>query len=273
MQSEKVHVHLTKEKETLLASLYCRALDSRSKHPLLHDQAAEEVVRRIDYDFRKLKMAWDDVVGAAIRAKHFDQWTRDFLAAHPNATVLHLGCGLDSRFERVAPPKSVRWYDLDFPDVIELRRRFYPPHDGYCLIGASVTDKSFLDQVPASGPVMIVAEGLFMYLSEHEVKELLQRLTSHFQSGQIAFDVWGRLAVRLSKWYPMVIATGVSMGWGIDDLRAIEQWVPRLQLVRELALTEALASANISWGARVMYRALNHIPPWRRLSRFLLYRF
>ena len=180
MQSEKVH--LTKEKETLLATLYCRALDSRSKNPLLHDEKAEEVVRRIDYDFRKLKISRDDVVSAAIWAKQLDQWTRDFLADHPDATVLHLGCGLDSRVDRIDPPKSVRWYDLDYPEVIELRRRFYPQRDGYSLIGASVTDPSFLDKVQASGPVMIVAEGLFMYLSEYEVKELLQRLTSHFQS-------------------------------------------------------------------------------------------
>jgi O-methyltransferase involved in polyketide biosynthesis len=271
MQSEKVH--LTKEKETLLATLYCRALDSRSKNPLLHDEKAEEVVRRIDYDFRKLKISRDDVVSAAIRAKQLDQWTRDFLADHPDATVLHLGCGLDSRVDRIDPPKSVRWYDRDFPEVIELRRRFYPQRDGYSLIGSSVTDPSFLDKVQASGPMMMVAEGLFMYLSEHEVKELLQRLTSHFHSGQLAFDAWSRLAVRLTKFQPAVRATGAEMRWGIDDLRVLEQWVPRLQLVTEVTLTEALESARLSWVYRVMCRVINRIPPWRSLSRFLLYRF
>ncbi len=273
MQSEKVHVHLTKEKETLLTTLYCRALDSRSKHPLLHDQASEEIVRCIDYDFRKLKIFRGDVIQFALRTIQLDQWTRDYLAAHPDATVLHLGCGLDSRVERIDPPKSVRWYDLDFPDVIELRRRFYPPRDSYCLIGADVSDKSFLDQVQATGPVMIVAQGLFMYLSEYQVKELLQRLTSHFQSGQLAFDVLSRLAVRLVKWSPAIIATGAELLWGVDDLRAIEQWVPRLQLVTEVAWTEALASARISWVYRLMGRVSNRLPPWRRLSRLLLYRF
>jgi len=271
MQSQQVH--LTKEKETLLVTLYCRALDSRSKHPLLHDKAAEEVVRRIDYDFRKLKIFRDDVLDAVMRTKQLDQWTADFLAAHPDATVLHLGCGLDSRVERIDPPQSVRWYDLDYPDVIELRRRLYPPRDSYSLIGASVTDPGFLDQVQASGPVMIVAEGLFIYLWEHEVKELLHRLTSHFQSGQLAFDVLSRLAVRLSKFHPSLVATGAEIRWGIDDLRAIEQWVPRLQLVTEVALTEALANARLSWAFHVIYRVINRIPPLRRQSRLLLYRF
>ncbi len=267
------NVHLTGVQETLLTTLYARALDSRSKHPILHDQAAEEVIGRIDYDFRTLKIAPDDVITIALRTKHLDQWTADFLAAHPEATVLHLGCGLDSRVERIDPPKSVRWYDLDVPDVIELRRRLYPPRDGYCLIGADVADKSFLDQVQASGPVMIVAEGLLMYLSEPEVKDLLQRLTSHFPSGQLAFDVFSRLAVRLAKWTPEMRATGAQMRWGVDDLRAIEQWVPRLQLVREVTLTEEVASARISWVYRLIYRVVNRIPPLRRFIRLLLYRF
>jgi O-methyltransferase involved in polyketide biosynthesis len=271
MHPEKVH--LTKEKETLLATLYARVLDSRSRHPILHDKAAEEVFGRIDFDFRTLKIAPDDVVTNALRTKHLDQWTADFLASHPAATVLHLGCGLDGRVERIDPPQSVRWYDLDFPDVIELRRRLYPTRDGYCLIGADVADKDFLDQVPASGPVMIVAEGLLMYLSEPEVKDLLQRLTNHFPSGQLAFDVFSQLAVRLAKWTPEMRVTGAQMRWGVDDRRTIEQWVPHLQLVREMTLTEEVASARISWVYRLIYHVANRIPPWRRFIRLLLYRF
>ncbi|MGA2113059.1 MAG: class I SAM-dependent methyltransferase [Anaerolineales bacterium] len=271
MPSEKVH--LRKEQETLLATLYCRALDSQTKNPILHDEAAEEIVRRLDYDFRKLRIQRDDVLNVVIRAKQLDQWTTDFLADHSDATVLHLGCGLDSREDRVTIPKNVRWYDLDYPEVIELRRRFYPPRDGYFLIGSSVMDPNFVDKVQTSGPVLILAEGLLMYLSEHEVKELLQRLTSHFQSGQLAFDVWSRLAVRLSKVNPPFGVTGAKGGWGIDDLRTIEQWVPRLQLVRELAWTEALENARISLGFRVVFAVVNRVHSLRRFERILLYRF
>jgi O-methyltransferase len=273
MPSEKVH--LTKEQETLLGTLYSRALDSRSKNPILHDEAAEGIVRRLDYDFRKLRIQRDDVLNVVVRAKQLDQWTTDFLADHSDATVLHLGCGLDSRVDRVIIPKNVRWFDLDYPKVIELRRRFFPPRDGYFQIGSSVTDPSFLDKVPTSGPVMIVAEGLIMYLSEHEVEELLQRLTSHFQSGQLAFDVLSQLAVRISKINPPAGVTGTKIVWGIDDPRTIEQWVPRLQHVRELAWTEALEreSAKIPLGFRVVFGVVNRVPSLRRLERFLLYRF
>ena len=87
----------TKEKETLLATLYARAMESRSANPILRDEMAEDAVRRIDYDFDRLKV---DTLSIAMRAKQFDLWTAEFLAGHPDAIVLHLGCGLDSRVFR-----------------------------------------------------------------------------------------------------------------------------------------------------------------------------
>jgi len=271
MQSEKVH--FTKVQETLLVTLYFKALDSRSKHPLLHDKAAEDALSRIDYDFRKVKLPKGSALGMVIRAKQLDRWTAAFLAEHPDATVLHLGCGLDSRVERIDPPTSVRWYDLDYPEVIEFRRRLYPPRDGYSLIGSDVSDPSFLDQVSRDQPAIIVAEGLLMYLSDEEVKELFQRLTDHFKSGQVAFDAHSRLSLRLAKLSPAISRLGVELRWGIDDPRELEQWVPRLQLVTEVALTETPEIARLSWTQRALSRMMNHIPVLRRLERYLLYRF
>ncbi|HBY99418.1 MAG TPA: hypothetical protein DEP84_36685 [Chloroflexi bacterium] len=129
MRSEKVH--FTTEKETMLMTLYGRALQSRSKDPILQDKWAEDAVNRIDYDFGKLKMREHRTLLIAIRAKQLDLWTTRYLADHPNATVLHLGCGLDSRIYRIDPPASVRWFDVDYPEVIELRRRLYPERAGY----------------------------------------------------------------------------------------------------------------------------------------------
>src|SRR4029453_11127268 len=132
-QTEKVH--LTKEKETLLGRLYARALERRSQNPILRDEMAKNSIQGIDYDFEHLKV---DTLSIAIRAKQFDIWTTEFLADHPGATVLHLGCGLDSRVWRIDPPASVRWFDVDYPEVIELRRRLYPERAGYTTIGSSL---------------------------------------------------------------------------------------------------------------------------------------
>jgi O-methyltransferase involved in polyketide biosynthesis len=82
--------------------------------------------------------------------------------------VLHLGCGLDSRVFRIDPPYTVRWYDIDMPDGIKLLRRLYPERHDYTLVGSSVTDFHWLDEIPADRPVLVVAEGLVQYLSEKE---------------------------------------------------------------------------------------------------------
>jgi O-methyltransferase involved in polyketide biosynthesis len=187
MLSEKIN--LTKEKETMLITLYGRALQSRSKHPILRDTWAEEAVQRVDYDFAKFKVGRRAALLFACRATQLDLWTTSFLAEHPDATVLHLGCGLDSRVYRIVPPPTVRWFDLDYPEVIALRRQLYSERAGYSMIGSSLADLSWLDEVPGDRPAMIVAEGVTMYLTEQIMQALLQALTNHFPSGQLAFDV------------------------------------------------------------------------------------
>ncbi|XXX74623.1 class I SAM-dependent methyltransferase [Sorangium sp. So ce134] len=272
MDTEKVH--LTKEKETLLVTLYGKALESRSKDPILRDEAAESAVRRIDYDFGRLKVRRADAISLAIRARELDRWTVDFLAGHPGATVLHLGCGLDGRVFRVDPPASVRWFDVDYPEVIELRRRLYPQRDGYRMIGSSVTDPRWLDEVPADRPAMIVAEGLLPYLSEGDARQLLVRLINHLPGGQLAFDAYSRTGARLLRHHPSIRVTGASLGsWGIDDPREIETWSPRLALVTELTSYDASAMAKLPWIHRALARVAERIPAVRRLARLLRYRF
>src|SRR3954471_19300645 len=98
-------VHFTEEKATNLATLYGRALDYRSAHPILGDKAADDAVRRIDYDFSKIGLAPDVAGGVARRAKPIDDWAGESLRERPDAIVLHLGCGMDTRFQRLAPPE------------------------------------------------------------------------------------------------------------------------------------------------------------------------
>jgi O-methyltransferase involved in polyketide biosynthesis len=271
MQSEKVH--LTKEKETMLITLYGRALQSRSKHPILRDTWAEEAVRRVDYDFAKLKVGQRAALLFACRAIQLDLWTTTFLAAHPDATVLHLGCGLDSRVYRIAPLASVRWFDLDYPEVIALRRRLYSERTGYRMIGSSLADLSWLDEVPGERPAMIVAEGVTMYLTEEIIKALLRALTDHFPGGQLAFDAHTPQLVRwLRKTGARVRGTGATFGWGIDDPEDMKQLEPRLELITELRAHSLAAYSKLPWTMRALVRMMDTIPALR-VMRCLLYRF
>jgi O-methyltransferase involved in polyketide biosynthesis len=216
MTTEKVR--FTQEKETLLITLYGKALNSRTSDPILSDPWAEEAVSRIDYDFGKLKVRTYEALSIALRSKQFDVWTLQYLNDHPDAAVLHLGCGLDSRVYRIDPPAGVLWFDVDFPDVIELRRRLYPQRDGYQMVGSPLADLGWLDAVPEDRQVFVVAEGVTQYLSEEIMRGLLNRVTGHFPGGQFMFDAYSqRLVRRLAKSSTGIKGTGASFSWGIDD--------------------------------------------------------
>jgi O-methyltransferase involved in polyketide biosynthesis len=105
-------IRLSAKKETYLVTLYGRALDAGLARPILGDRFAAEAVERIDYDFKALKLPGGGEVTLPMRALHFDRWTRAFLAATPESTVLHLGAGLDARVYRVGPGPKVRWFDV-----------------------------------------------------------------------------------------------------------------------------------------------------------------
>ncbi len=274
MEIEKVH--LTKEKETYLATLYGKALDNHAKDPILGDKFADEVVRHIDFDFEKLKVPKGAEITLPIRAKHFDQWTREFIAANPVSTVLHLGCGLDSRVFRIDPPATVCWYDVDLPDVIELRKRLYPERHDYTMIGSSVTDPHWLDQIPADRPVLVVAEGMVQYLSEKDGIALFNRITEKFPGGEFIFDAYSRLMVRLISLLPAARAAGVSLPWGINDPRELEKQVPRLKLVTAisfLTMPELVERLSTSRAQRMMGRILNHITFYTKMIQHLRYKF
>ena len=215
---------------TNLVTLYLRAYESRSRRPILGDHAAAEAVDRINYDFKRIhrsSLPASNQYLVVLRAKQLDDWCADFLRQHPDAVVLHLGCGLDGRAFRLGVPPSVLWFDVDKPSVIELRSRLYDDTEHYRMIGSSVTDPQWLDQIPTGHPTLVVAEGLLMYLRESEVRQLLERLTDRY-SGEMLFDTLSPLAPRLSK----VLTKGI-VKWGTGNVREMETWNPRLRFVEQ----------------------------------------
>lgn len=264
-------IHLTAEKETLLITLYARAQDYRSPHSILGDKAADEIVRSLDYDFSKFNSAGNDNL-TVVRARQFDDWTREFVAHHPDAVVLYLGCGLDTRAWRVNSPASVAWYDVDYPEVIALRQSLFPPRDGYSMIASSITADSWLDWVPGARPTLIIAEGVLEYLAGADVRTLLNRLTARFQHGQIAFDVMNSFAVNAGK-RQLQQATGATHQWAVDDTGVITQFAPRLRKLSELSVMALPALRRLPWQYQVLYTGMRAIPQFRHMIRLLRYEF
>jgi O-methyltransferase involved in polyketide biosynthesis len=266
-------IHLTQEKETLLISLYSRALHSRTADPVLRDPWAEEAVARIDYDFSSIKLTKLHPLTLAIRAKQFDLFTQDWITEHPESTVLHLGCGLDSRVYRVAPPPTIRWFDVDYPEVIDLRRQLYPERPGYEMIASSLLDQDWLDEIPGDLPALILAEGVMMYLPAGGGGPLLGRLTARFPCGRMGFDAMSSAGVRAGGADRSVRATGARFGWSLDDPMDVKPFAPKMELLAELSTPQMPAWERLPLAMRILVQMMDRFPQFRRLNRILLYRF
>lgn len=271
MASQRYKIHLTNEKATLLITLYAKALDNRSKRPLLHDTKADEMAALIDYDFEKLN-GFDTGNLTVLRAKQLDEWLKAFLQTSPHAVVVNLGCGLDTRITRIHPPASVRWFDIDYPEVISLRENFYDNREGYTMIGSSVTSSEWLLNVPNTSPVMVIAEGLLEYLDEEDVKTLFNRITDYFPSGQLVFDVMNSFAVQSGKAHLNEV-TGAAHKWAIDNPDAVDKLDPKLKRIADLPLFASPYRHNLPWQSRLLYSVMAHIPPFRTMLRLLHYQF
>ncbi|MEV8549124.1 class I SAM-dependent methyltransferase [Streptomyces glaucescens] len=266
-------IRLTGVHETLLATLQARALDNRQPRPVLGDATAEELLRRIDYDFSRIRTATKDMRIVTFRARKLDEWAGRFLAAHPDAVVLHLACGLDSRAFRMDVPDTVEWIDVDVPDVIELRSRLYPERDGYRMIGASVTTEDWLDTVPRNRPALVVAEGLTPYLREADGEEMLRRVIRHLPTGAVMFDAVLPWTLRFAKYSQLLRATGATFGWGIGNPRSLESRVPGLRFQEQWSLLDSPFLADARPVEKWVGAGMRSIPQLRFAHRLLRYTF
>lgn len=273
--TDRVQVDLTGPQETMLATLHGRALDSASADPILRDPEAEQAVARLDYDFARLKIRSREARSVAIRAKAFDRWAQQLLAEHPRTTALHLACGLDTRAQRLDLPDGTTWYDVDYPEVVELRRRLLTGVPGQHLLGSSVTDPALLDGVPGDDPVVVVAEGLSMYLSAAEGEALLRRVVEHFPAGAVLFDGLSPAGLWITQHLQQAVrASGARLGWSIKDPHELARAVPGLELDREWFYDEAPELDRSTRAVRALVRGgLRAFPAARRVGRLLCYRF
>jgi len=236
--SETTNQNLSGVSETLLVTLYLRAMETQRPDALIKEEKAVELVTRMGHDFdriRQIPMKEVNKVVPLLRTREFDRYAQDFLRRHPEAVVVHIGCGLDSRFERV-DNGQVEWYDLDFPHVIELRRKLIgDERERYHFLACSALEDAWMEAVSAHRQriFLFMAEGVFPYLEEAQVKWLVLRLRDHFPGAELVFEalspfeLWvGNLRLAISK-------LGARAHWGLRRGREIEGWGDGIRLLDE----------------------------------------
>lgn len=233
----KRSIELGDVQKTLLIPLYGRAIETRNGGGLLCDPKAVAMVEAIDYDF--LQFADEATVKSCVlRTAIFDEWVRGFLAVHPDGTVIEIGAGLNTRFERLDNGR-LRWVDLDLPDSMLLRRQFFVDSARRKSVAGSVLDEAWADIARTNpGPYFLVAEGVFVYLREEEVKRALALIAHRFPDASVAFDTADHTALKALREQNIKTEIKARLNWSCDDPRDVEQWDLGYSLVESRSLVD-----------------------------------
>lgn len=204
--------------KTLYIPLYGKAMVSRQKI-ILRDPAAERIWAEQEHNITlrgKSKSKWL-CYNMAMRARIFDDWTNTMLLQNSGSLVLHIGCGLDSRCNRVNQNYHA-WYDCDFPDVIEARKKYYEENERYHMIALNAADSEQIKSLPQSDTAIIIFEGISMYLTNDELHNFFSALEQKYGHLHVLMDVYTMFGAKVSKFKNPINDVGVTKVFGIDDI-------------------------------------------------------
>jgi len=238
--AEKEEVTLGSVQETLLLPLWGRAVETQTNNPLLKDETAVTITKSISYNFETIaknvnKLSMKSWIARSI---FFDGIIKNFIAEYPEAVIVNIGCGLDTTFDRIDNGK-VRWFDLDFPEVIELRQKYIKQSERRRFIAKSALDFSWFNDVPAKQNTLFMVAGVLYYFTNQEVKNLFLALQKNFGKSEIIFDYSSPKGVEIAN---KKVITSAGMGsssfltWGIENIKEIENWNKGIKVIKSIPM-------------------------------------
>ena len=266
--TQRIGQNLQGISETLLMTLYVRARESQRPDALIRDEKAVAMVHQISCDFSRLRMQRHDEIAVIMRMRKFDHHVRDFLVRNPNGVVVHIGCGLDTRFERV-DNGSVDWFDLDMPDVMELRRELVNSEcSRYHTLATSVFEDGWFEEVYRykPRPFLFVAEGVLPYFEEAQVKSLFLKLRDHFPGSELVCDAHTPFVIWVDNLQLAHAKLSARLHWSLKHGKDAEGWGEGIRLLDEWNYFEDDESPLKA------YRWVRLIPPLAKSSSIFHYR-
>jgi len=233
--TEKLPVELGPVQSTLLIPLWGRAEQTRKQTGLIDDPMAVEIVQRLDYDFSKWRGTTTSL-GAVLRTRMFDQDVAAFLEEHPEGTVVELGCGLNTRFERLDNERA-NWIEVDLPDVIELRRRFFEQSPRRRMLAADITGPDWLNDLGSpTEPICFVSEATLLYLDPEDALAVLSSLADRFREATLILDTSPRSLVEQQHRHDTLkhLPRESWFRWSCEDPSELEQYAWKLTRSRSL---------------------------------------
>jgi O-methyltransferase involved in polyketide biosynthesis len=219
--------------ETLLTTLYLRNLETKRKNGIIQDNHAVEIVKRINYNFSANASELTQAV-IAIRTELLDEIVTKFIQQYPTATIVNLGTGLCTRYFRV-DNGLINWFCVDLPEVKLVWDDLFDETERLHYLSYSALDFDWIKATKAEAPdkILIIAEGLLMYFSEVEVKQLINAIKHNFPQSELIFDALGIFLAKNSRINSGALGIDASYKWGIKNLQEMETWEQGLELLAQ----------------------------------------
>ena len=238
MNSEKVDV--TGVPETMLQTLYARARESKKEKHCIYDEKAVEIVSQLDYDFSLADKDKAMCSGVIARTILLDRMVQNFLEQNSDTTVINIACGLDTRCYRMSG-KYKHWYNLDLPQTMEIRKRFLEENGDITQIACSAMDDSWTQKInKTDGEVLIIIEGLTMYLSQEDVRQIFSIIGRCFEHATVYVETMAPWIVSHFK-EKSIEGSCAKFSWGIKNGKKLEKLLKGFRNVEDRSLTEGMA--------------------------------
>ena len=242
--------------ETMLQTVYARARESEGRGAI-RDSKAEELIRRLDYDFSLAEKDTAMRSGVIARTIVLDRLVGHWLRKHPRAVVVNIACGLDTRCYRMTG--CAHWYNLDLPETMAVRQRLLPESGAVSQIAMSAMEDWGGEIAETEAPVLVIIEGLTMYLSEAEVQRIFAVIAGRFPKATVLAETMNPAMARRFR-EKSIEGSQAKFTWGVKDGKTFAALLPGFRYAGEHCLTEGMAEFL------PIYRLLHRIPAIRDLS-------
>jgi O-methyltransferase involved in polyketide biosynthesis len=230
----KIKVDLGDLQRTLFMPVWARAVETQKSHPMLIDETAIKIIESVDFEFSPMFQNVPEISQIAwiARCMRFDFIVKDFIQRHPYGTIINIGCGLDTSYERINN-RSILWYDLDLPDVIELKKKFLSESGNRKFIPSSFLHTKWFDDIIITDKVLFISTGVFVYFEESVIKEFMLKVAERFSDSELFFDVTSPKGVEIAN--QVIQKSGLDsrsfFKWGLTDKAIIQSWDHRISMI------------------------------------------
>ena len=256
----KEKIRLSGVPETMLQTVYARAKESRGRGAI-HDAKAEEIIEKLDYDFSLADKDTAMHSGVIARTIVLDRLTKAWLGAHPGAVVVNIACGLDTRCYRMSG--NAHWYNLDLPETMAVREKLLPESGTISQIAMSAMEDWGSEISEQNVQVLIVIEGLTMYLNAKDVQQIFAVISSRFSQATIFVETMNPMIVKRFK-EKSIGGSHAKFTWGIKNGKALAELLPGFRFMEEHSLTEGMAVFA------PIYKLLDKLPTVRNISNKII---